>query len=70
MGQAEELRAVEADCIARFRRRAQELRQADPSLSADRAFYEAVRTLPLVAGKYHYARTILSDLGIVSLPLR
>jgi hypothetical protein len=70
MGQAEELRAVEADCIARFRRRAQELRQADPSLSADAAYYEAVKQLPLILGKYDYARILLADLGIVSLPLK
>jgi hypothetical protein len=70
MGAAEELRQVEVDCIARFQRRAQELRQADPSLSADAAFYEAVRTLPLILDKYDRARILLADLGIVSLPLR
>jgi hypothetical protein len=70
MGAIEELREVERDCIQKFRRRANELRQADPSLTADAAFYEAVRQLPLVAGKYHYCRNILAGQGIISLPLK
>jgi hypothetical protein len=70
MGAAEELRQVEADCIARFQRRANELRQANPGLTESAAFYEAVRSLPLILDKYDRARILLSDLGIVSLPLR
>jgi hypothetical protein len=70
MSSAEELREVEASCIEKFRRRASELRRADPSLSEQAAYFQAVKQLPELAGRYNYARNVLASLGIPSLPLR
>ena len=70
MSSTEELREVEASCIAKFRRRAQELRQMNPGMTEEQARFEAVRSLPEVASRYHYSRNILSELGIPPLPVR
>jgi hypothetical protein len=70
VGSTEELREIEASCIEKFRRRARELQRANPSLTADEAYYAAVKQLPEVAARYNFARNVLGDLGVPSLPLK
>ena len=70
MGHAEELREIEASCIAKFKAKAEEIRRMDPGISPAAAFAKAAEALPAVASRYNYVRILLADLGIPSLPLR
>jgi hypothetical protein len=42
----------------------------NPGMTEEQARFEAVRSLPEVASRYHYSRNILSELGIPPLPVR
>jgi hypothetical protein len=66
----EELQAQELECIRRFRSRAQELRNADPTLSPQLAFVKAVESMPKVADRYQWLRSRLGLMGVPALKLR
>jgi hypothetical protein len=65
-----ELQEIERQCIARFRRKAAEIRAANPELSAQIAYARAVESLPRTADKYQVARQRLQWAGYPALPLR
>jgi hypothetical protein len=64
------MQAVERECISRFRKKAAEIRAANPQMTAQIAFAKAVEALPKTADKYQYARQRLQWAGIAALPLR
>jgi hypothetical protein len=66
----EQLQQVEAECIAKFRQRAQQIRAQHPELTAQVAFARAVEALPKTAERYQYIRHRLLMSGIAALPLR
>jgi hypothetical protein len=70
MGGIDELQRTEQECLARFRRKAQEIRAQHPELTAQVAFARAVEALPKSAERYQYVRHRLLLMGIAALPLR
>jgi hypothetical protein len=70
MSNALELQSIEEDCLQRFRTRAAEIRKGNPGMSTDRAFQEAVLSLPAIASRYDNVRLLLAQMGVPSLPLR
>jgi hypothetical protein len=70
MGGIDELQRTEQECLARFRRKAQEIRSQHPELSGQVAFARAVEALPRTSEKYQYTRHRLLLMGIAALPLR
>jgi hypothetical protein len=66
----EELQQTEADCIRKFRNKAEELRAVNPTLSPQIAFARAVEAMPKCAAKYQHCRLRLGMAGVGPLPLR
>ena len=60
----EDLRQIEAECIARFQQKARALRDADPALSAQIARAKAASLLPQTMEKYLSACSRLQFAGI------
>jgi hypothetical protein len=65
----EELRQAEADCVRKFRLRAELIRAVDPRLSREIAFARAVEELPKTAVRYQHVRARLGMAGVAALPL-
>jgi hypothetical protein len=70
MASVEELIEIEAHCIETIRRRAREIRGANPTMTEDQARYQAGRELPLVLQRYNFARNVLVQHGIPALKVR
>ena len=66
----EELQAIEAECIKRFRAKASEIRAAHPEMSTQIAFARAVQASPKTCDKYQACRQRLMFAGFPALPLR
>jgi hypothetical protein len=69
IGSTAELREIEASCVEKFRRRARELQRGNPALTVEEVRYKSIEQQPQVAARYNFARNILGDLGVPSLPL-
>ena len=65
---AQQLQETEADCLRRFRAKADKLRAADPRLSKEIAFARAVELMPKTANRYQSTRSLLQLRGVPSLP--
>jgi hypothetical protein len=65
----EELRQAEAECVRKFKARAQLIRAVDPRLSREIAFARAVEELPKTANRYQHVRARLGLAGVAALPL-
>jgi hypothetical protein len=65
----DELREAEAECVRKFRLRAQLIRATDPRLSGEVAFAKAVEQLPKAALRYQHIRARLGLAGVAALPL-
>jgi CBS-domain-containing membrane protein len=65
----EDLQAIEAECLQKFRARAKKLAAANPQMSRENVFCRAVEAMPRTAGRYQHARALLQLSGIRALPL-
>jgi hypothetical protein len=70
MGGIDELQQTEAECVRRFRQKAEAIRAQHPELSSQICFARAVELLPKTAERYQHARHRLLMMGIEALPLR
>jgi hypothetical protein len=70
MESIEELQAVEAECLRRFRVKAAELKAQHPEWTQQIAFAKSVTLLVKTADRYQHARMLLQWRGIPALPLR
>jgi hypothetical protein len=70
MGGVEELQQTEAECVRRFRAKADAIRAQHPELSSQICFARAVEALAKTAERYQYVRHRLLMMGIAALPLR
>jgi hypothetical protein len=70
MTEIEALQATEAEALARFRKRATELRTAHPDWSPRFCFSKAIEGLPATTQKYLYTIERLKAAGVAALPLR
>ena len=66
----EQFQEDERECLKRFRAKANEIRAANPEMTASIAFAKAVQSLPRTADRYQYARQRLQFAGIPAQPLR
>jgi hypothetical protein len=66
----DELVQTEAECLRRFRAKAEEIRSQHPELPSSVAFSRAVAALPRTSEKYLYVRNRLGAAGVAALPLR
>jgi hypothetical protein len=62
-------RAAETRCLQAFRKKAAQLRAADPSLSMKAAFVRAVESMPAVASEYQFSHHQLLMAGLPPQPL-
>ena len=67
---SEELRAIEVECLRRFRAQAEQIKAANPTMAAKFCFCRAVESMPETSNKYAFVRAILLERGIAALPLR
>jgi hypothetical protein len=65
----DELREAEAECVRKFRLRAQLIRATNPGLSSEICLAMAVERLVRVANRYQHIRARLGLAGVAALPL-
>lgn len=70
MSEIEALQATESEALARFRKRAAELRAAHPDWAASYCFTKGIEGLPQTLQKYLYTVERLKAAGIQPQPLR
>jgi hypothetical protein len=60
---------TEAECVHKFKTRADKLMAADPSLSRKIAIAKAAEQMPNTMNKYLHARSLLTMGGVAAIPL-
>jgi len=65
----EELREIEASCLAKLRARAEMIHAASPGLSRQICFGRAIEEMPRTVVKYQHVRSRLGLAGVAALPL-
>jgi hypothetical protein len=64
------LREAEAECVRKFRLRAQLIRATEPGLSREIALARAIEQMPKAAVRYQRVRLQLGMCGIAALPIK
>lgn len=70
MESIDELQTVERECIARFRAKAAQIKEAHPELTSQICTARAIQALPRTADRYMGVRQRLMFAGYPAMPLR